>query len=172
MDVLLTSYEIEKARHPNAFGKISHFHFKCKCYVWNYCLGQTETWNFSNNISKSPPVKKNTDRRFEILNQLWLEHLNEEEIEIIHQLCSDFLAILYLDEDNLSFPTKSNIPSSQIMRNYLTLNHIATPYYINTKYVLQFRKRWNVVELLITEISTNKLQTTNIHYRLSNRDIA
>jgi hypothetical protein len=77
-----------------------------------------KTVNFSN-LNFEPIIKANTsiqtfnkentsqfDRENEIINQLRIDHLNEEEKEMITQICLDFSDIFYLEGDKLTFTSE------------------------------------------------------------------
>ena len=59
---------------------------------------------YSFNFNNSGVVKESLyDRNFTIKNQLRTEHLNEEEKELVTNLCLEFADIFYLEGDNLTF---------------------------------------------------------------------
>ena len=112
-ELILVGQSIDKVRLPNALVKINEKgEFLTSVLNINAI---PKTVNFSN-LNFEPIIKENTsiqtfnkentsqfDRQNEIINQLRTDHLNEEEKELITQICLEFSDIFYLEGDHLTF---------------------------------------------------------------------
>lgn len=112
-DALLTGIEKEKVRLPNALVRVDNNGEFITSILNANAISKTISFDnleiepidsYSvNNFSRNTTNNDNTHRRSDIVHQLRLEHLNEEEAELIQQLCLDFSDIFYLEGDHLSF---------------------------------------------------------------------
>ena len=114
-DAILSAQENEKVRLPNALVRVDENGEFLTTIInpnaipkfvdfSNLKLEPLQKFKsiFNFNTPNSDPHTQ-TDRTFEIKNQLRLDHLNEEEAEMVTQLCLDFQDIFYLEGDNLTF---------------------------------------------------------------------
>lgn len=111
-DAILIGQEIEKVKIPNS---IVHINENGEFFTSVLNVNAIDkNINFTNlkfeplpnseqllnyNVSNSTDI----DRKQSILQQLRTDHLNEEETELVTELCLDFSDIFYLDGDNLTF---------------------------------------------------------------------
>lgn len=111
-EAILLATEVDKVRLPNAIVRIND-----KGEFITSILNANavpKTVNLSNiklepiqNFSLNNIGEENSqtcvDRQYEIKTQLRLDHLNEEENELITQLCLEYADIFYLEGDQLTF---------------------------------------------------------------------
>lgn len=112
-EAILLAAEYDKVRLPNAVVKINErgefltsvLNINAKPMTITFDNIQLEPLQqYSiNNVSQFDNHTTNPNRKDEILKQLRLEHLNEEESELIQELCLNFSDIFYLEGDHLSF---------------------------------------------------------------------
>lgn len=125
-DALLSAQEKDKVRLPNALVKVNEKGEFLTSIVNTNAMGKTvdfsnlsiepfvseiETQETILNFSNSDPKYGiSHDRQTTIKNELRTEHLNDEEKELITNLCLDYSDIFYLEGDHLTFTSEIKHP--------------------------------------------------------------